>query len=488
MKSCRKNPIVHLFNHWRLALLVFLLSCLLWVALRPAVAQTGDYDSVTWQEPVKLYTSDASVEFPIILADDAGRLHLFWNEVVMSTDGLSQSARLFYMLQENGTWSEPVDVLLRGDGRMDFPRSVIDKYGRLYVVYGGAQEPLGFSQTDSADAGSAQAWDKATNLTDFGQLGGNIGLAPDGSVHVVYAGLSGDIQHIMRPLDEPWGDSQSVYTLPTGKAVSSDGPLFAVDNQGGLHVAWSEGKMPLRYPSTGSFYSYSADDGETWTQPISIAPVDQQIFSLLVAENGRIHLFYAGRVGVGGRYHRWSDDNGRSWSDPQAIASPTEGTGLSGGDLALDERGKLHAVMGLDGDEIIGYSQWDGTLWNDWVNISADLPGIKERMSVELVAGNRLFVTWESDHDSIWYVEGQLGSPPTPPQDFIPLPTVVPKPEPTAVLADLTPVATDLPDIPRGQPATTSQRTVIEALGIGFLAVTGLVGMVFVVQERKRRF
>ena len=184
--------------------------------------------------------------------------------------------------------------------------------------------------------------------------------------------------------------------------------------RGIIHVAF-----PMINPANGelgSFYLRSEDGGNSWSIPQLLNPVDTDVVALISDEEDHLHTLFTGRAGIGGRYYRWSADGGETWSNPITITTPQEGSGLSGGDLAVDSANTLHATFGLQGSEeaIVVHSQWDGTEWANWQDLSVGVPGHMERMSIEVTHGNRLHVVWESDWKSIWYAQGQSTAPELP--------------------------------------------------------------------------
>jgi len=435
-----------------LVLLLWGTAYMLQVAPRPSQAQQS-----TWRTPTRLYSSDGEVGLrPLLLSDRMGRLHLFWNEIE-SEDADQSRPAIFYMVKDGDQWSKPIDVLTQPQGRMDFPRGVIDPYGRIHILYGGLSEFLTYSHSRSTDPRSAQDWTPPLSLAQPPQVGGDITLGVEDELHVAYGMPSGLIYHLT---STDWGRTWSAPDLAISSSfpdatIAPGGVFLRSSPDGTLHLVWNVVAQPGGYPPLGAFYARSTDDGQSWSEPVEIAPPDHMVTAILTDGNGQVHILYTGRVGVGGRYHRWSSDAGRTWSSPLPLSSPAEGSGLSGGDLAMDSSGRVHAVFGLGTNRIIAYSQWDGGPWSRWRNIAQGVPGGLEGMTLEITRGAELHAVWEADHRDIWYAEGQTSAPMIPVQTFVPLPTMKPTPTPIIMPTEVAPTPVQPTITPAGSWETT---------------------------------
>ncbi len=457
-----------------------------------------------WQPPVKIYDTDNEIDWPLLLSDASGRLHLLWNEQELEDGEPTGNSTIYYMTKTGNFWSDPVDVLMPGSTYLD---GVIDEYGRLHLVMSSLGKPVYFTQTRDANALAAPLWLQPQHLSGPLQTAAAIAIDPAGVLHVVYGG-AGSITHIR---SEDWGNTWSDVvqigpSFPAGQAVTGGSISLAIDEEGVLYATWTLGELPSGYPPIRSEFAYSGDGGQSWSTPVEVAPYDFELASM-VTGSGQQHTLDIGRAGVGGRYHRWSLDFGRTWSPRLELSPPEEGTGLSGGELALDSANILHAVFGLDApntehdpetettsesDTIIVYSYWNGKTWSPWVNISGILPAHLERISIEIIQGNRLDTIWASYgvqiglSNSIWYAEGKIAAPE---METVPLPPI-PTPQPTATAV---PTSTPTPEAAppnlesRGVKAQSLVDLPAIALLVGVLSSTMIVGFVFVGRMMTRR-
>ena len=411
---------------------------MIFALLQSAYTRPVQAQETIWQTPVQLYETEDFVAAPFLVGDTAGRLHLLWNERQVEEDGQSSGPpAIYYMVKEGGQWSEPVDVLAQLQGGMERLDGVVDPCGYIHLVYGGTNEPFTYSRTKDTYAGSAHSWTQPAMLADHQQLGGSIALDPAGNLHVTYSATKLSIYH---RVSSDWGQSWSeprAISPPLPPEETTYALRLAADSDSNLHMTWGQVMLPVGYPPLGAFYARSTDGGQSWSESMDVAPPDHIVASILAGGDGSVHVLYIGRVGFGGRYHRWSADGGLTWSAPQPLVAPEEGSGgLSGGDLALDAEGTLHAVFSAPGG--IAHSEWDGRAWSRREQINKGVPGAQEVMSIEVTQGNHLHAVWESDHHSIWYVEGRSAAPEMPTVPFLPLPTTTPEaarstPEPVPI-------------------------------------------------------
>lgn len=427
----------------------------------------------TWNQPVQLHSTDSDVYDPILLSDESGRLHLFWNEVIEEVGESAGQSQIYYMVKDEDTWSGPVDVLSLPKGFTNGLRGSVDKYGRPFLVVGGVNSALQYSHAFHPDALTALEWQPLKGLTDL-QVGGEISIG--NAIHVVYGDIEGQINYLRLEENGNVKSSQVIAWLP-GNQLLIRPPRMILTEDGTLHVV-----LPAITPpdgDLGSYYLRSADSGESWTELTSISHPDRLAFSLAEDSSGHLHVLFAGRAGAGGRYHIVSEDGGKSWSDPKPITLPEKGSGLSGGDYALDSANHLHAVFGLANDAIVVHSEFNGANWSDFEVISQGVSGTLEKMEIEITQGNRLHAVWQNDHNSIWYAEGIADAPSVKPEGIIPEPSSERLPQASLVEATPEQVAA-VPTAPYSLPDSVLQAQPDEVTGATSLLIATTVSLLFI--------
>jgi hypothetical protein len=411
---------------------------------------------------------------------------LFWSEVTEEVGEMAVQSQIYYMVKDGESWSGPVDVLTLPWDFTGGLRGSVDDYGRPYLVVGGNNSILQYSRALHPEALTALAWQPLRSLTGL-QVGGEISIA-DG-IHVIYGDIEGQINYLRLGENGNVESSQVIAWLP-GNQLLIRPPRMIQAADGTLHVI-----LPAITPPAGdlgSYYLRSADNGESWTELASISLPESLALSLAEDSNGCLHILFAGRAGTGGRYHILSDDGGENWSEPKIISLPEEGSGLSGGDFALDSANRLHAVIGLANDATVAHSEFNGTNWSDIEEISQGVSGHLENMEIEITQGNRLHAVWQNDHNSIWYVEGMTAAPLVESKSIIlesnpDLPSVADFDEPAAEQVPALPSAPESLPVSalQQQPAEVSSATSLLIASAASLLFIGLVVAVRYLLNRK---
>jgi len=385
----------------------------IWLSFEMILPDVAIAQDTNWNPPVQLHSTENMVYDPILLSDDSGRLHLFWSEVSEDVGETAGQSQIYYMVKDGDSWSGPVDVLTVPRGFTNGLRGSVDEFGRPYLVIGGSNSILQYSRAFQPEAMTALAWQPLRGLTDL-QVGGEIYVAD--AIHVIYADIGGQIIYLRLGENGNVESSQVIAWLP-GNQVFIRPPRMIQVSDGTLHVI-----LPAITPPAGdldAYYIRSTDQGETWSELMSISQPDLLAIAIEESSNSNLNILYIGRAGVGGRYHSLSEDGGDSWSELMPISLPSEGSGMSGGDLDIDSAGRLHAVLGLADGTTIVHSEFDGSNWHQSEPIGQGVGSALENMELEITRGNQLHAVWQSDHNSIWYAEGFSSALPVEPSGVV---------------------------------------------------------------------
>jgi hypothetical protein len=141
-----------------------------------------------------------------------------------------------------------------------------------------------------------------------------------------------------------------------------------VDQQGTLHIVWSEGLFQNR-----AYYSYASANNtlsaQNWAKPLLINVPARPVY-LRVDSKGVFHILYINQTAESGVYYIRSEDRGITWSEPVWL-DPDIPTGYIPDSLnfELDGNDGLHAAW--------WYGALDRTLRPDWVRYVHSLDGGK---------------------------------------------------------------------------------------------------------------
>lgn len=158
-----------------------------------------------------------------------------------------------------------------------------------------------------------------------------------------------------------WTKPNDIYITSAG--IRNVSPV--VDQQGKLHVAWSEGLIGIAY------YTYApANDAlsaQNWAKPIQINVPARPVF-LQVDSKGVLHILYINQTEESGVYYIRSEDKGITWSEPVWLDPDIlPGHIPDSLNFKLDENDGLHAAW-VYGSRELGSR-------TDWVRYSHSLDG-----------------------------------------------------------------------------------------------------------------
>jgi hypothetical protein len=196
-----------------------------------------------------------------------------------------------------------------------------------------------------------------------GEMSGNRVSTRDsrGWIHVVYAYKWGnnyaDSSEIYYSYSTDDGQTWStMMNVSRTDSQTSYEPTLVVDNQDVLHCVWKQFE-------TGSGYDlyYSNFNGSNWTTPTNITNQnctgnDSHYSSMVVDSSDNLHLVYEAPIGFYNIFY--THYNGISWSSPLNISNASGDAGFPC--IAIDHQDFLHVVWREAG---IMYTFFDGNSW-----------------------------------------------------------------------------------------------------------------------------
>jgi hypothetical protein len=158
-----------------------------------------------------------------------------------------------------------------------------------------------------------------------------------------------------------WTKPNDIYF--TGLEIKNVSPF--VDQQGILHITWSEGLIGLAY------YTYAPANNtlsaQNWAKPLQINVPARPVY-LRVDSKGIFHILYTNQTEESGVYYIRSEDSGITWSEPVWLDPDIlPGHNPDSLNFELDENDGLHAVW--------FYGAFERTARPDWVRYSHSLDG-----------------------------------------------------------------------------------------------------------------
>ena len=261
-----------------------------------------------------------------------------------------------------------------------------------------------------------------------------------------------------------WGEPVDLSHTPN---VGSGRVHIAADRLGGVHVSWDEGWDRIANegdPQVGA-YARSLDGGVTWSEPLVFSDTEDAYAQMTVGTDNGTGVLLVWRTLVSNRIlYAWSADRGETWSEPRPIpgiyargwASPFDAY-----DMATDGLGNIHLVA-VGGPEEPGphspvalyHLTWNGERWSA-PEVVAWYPGPEnpEYPRIAVGGGDRLHVVWftrpegvSSAGVQVFYSERALGLAVTPVPTWTPVPTPTSTPTPLPASA-FSPTPTPHPDV-----------------------------------------
>lgn len=393
-----------------------------WPGGQIALGQT----KVVWSEPRLLFTSAGVVESPLIVTDALDGMHAFWQEL---PGGSATLVQVYYMRVSARETTAPVVILSNARAAA----VTADRAGNLYLLFQRDNDML-ITHVEASRAGAPEAWSKPVVIAKRTLFRGDITADERGILHVSLPSL--DSRGVYYAASRDGGETWSLVLAgrPAEADTQADWTRVAVDSRGGVHVTWSEFRLPQGWPPSGLYYAHSQDAGLNWTRPMTLAGESWTQAAVGIGPGEQVNLVWNAYGPNAGHYHRISSDGGNTWSTQATPAWPDRGAMYGYPDLAVDSAGTLHTVSPSVG---IVYGSWRDGAWTAPVKI-ADGPNGTARLSdqenwrgfpqVAISGGNQLHVVFTVGAQRIYYSAALTGSPAvTPP----PLPTATPRPTAT---------------------------------------------------------
>ena len=384
-------------------------------------AQTGD---VVWDPPINLSNSIGGSTRPALAADPWGQVHVFWSEKIggkSTPEGQApEEGNSIYYSRWNGShWSEPTDIFYSYQGEpFKDPVVAIDSKGYLHLVWIGGNSKIYHSQSYALAPVSAKSWQPSQALANgSGVTRAEIATGPSDQIYVVYDAPGDDgLIYTLRSLDggSNWSAPISISDIYSPEAGFDIRPRIEVDFQGRIHVKWQEQTLPPEFKGIGLYYTYSKDEGITWSQQINLNEgLDYPNEfgwdpGFIVATEGENLLDINIAGDAARRYYRYSQDGGQNWSQARQVFGGL--ISRAGWDaVAVDGAGTAHLIVQLRYPSALYYSNWSSDNWIDPpVPIITSGPLATAHYPQMVISeGNQIHVVMqEHPGGEIWYMRG----------------------------------------------------------------------------------
>ena len=364
---------------------------------------------VGWETPVQISDTEGNSGGTRLVVNPQNTVHLIWSDWI---DLASHPPYLQYASKGlNGGWSEPEFIRELGwplKGYFGAKIGIVTgPNGALHMAWENYRYDEGDDSITYMRRDVDGTWSEVEEVPHQKERPSNeepdIGLEPDGTVHVVYkdwlgTGTQKTIQHVMRLPTGVWTAPQQV-TLNEGDYVL---PMLAVDDTGTAHLIYTE-----NYTDHYEFYYAHTNTAGVWSAPtnMGVSPTPwNSVEQLTSGAGGSIHLVwaewdqsvipwncsvkYSGKVRSGG------------WSAPRTLADHCA-TQVA---VGADRFGRAHVVWHYDSKLWYAYQNPEGAFTHSSIAEDSDpyhqFP-VDLTIAVDSQGGRH--VAWSSNHDgNIW--------------------------------------------------------------------------------------
>ncbi len=426
-----------------LCLLVGTLLVLILGSSSAAQAQSGSH--LDWLVR-QLSDGTEEAETPTILADDSGRIHIFWDQIssdgsvsasglgaapgtilgnVQSTYGTTRT--IFYARNEGGRWS--IGDIVNGD--VASPYAAIDSHGVLYLLWV-EKDSLRLSYAPSATATSAWSWAKPTTIATGSIYNPIIQFDSKDVMHVAYSVIARpSAVYYLHSKDSGQTWSQPVIFESARQDAAAFKPQIALGEDGSVHLVWSLIPTSVYYGGLGVYYARSTNGGDTWSAPERIdkkaSAMDSGVgawnASIATIRGQEVHVVWDSHASAGNRFHQWSRDGGLTWSEPDRVfGAMVAQTGPNA--MAVDSGGMLYVFASgtFNWNQPLGVyqSHWLGGKWSDpeVVDLSSAEP---HWLQAAVLLGNTVNLVWEARAQkprAVWYASASTSAPRSSPRPY----------------------------------------------------------------------
>lgn len=299
----------------------------------------------SWIGPMEVAQAPFGISGLNIMAGPQGSIHALWAQPVAQND----AGTLHYSGWNGQAWTDPAPVLRPRGGKFNQLTAGISGAGDLMIIWQGDEAcQIYFSRAPGSRAFSSVEWmDPALLPTPTGTCSSPaLAAGPQETVFAAYtvAINEGRGVYLNRSPDggRTWEPPVRVFDAQAAQWEMVDHPVIAFDG-GRLHMLWRHGLLLDPAAGQGLGYAYSDDLGQTWSAA-DTSVKDRLRWAGLAAAGGAVYRVWQQ---AGAEYPvivtQVSADGGQHWGQPVSIASFSDI--IDSPSLLVDPAGRVNLVQ-----------------------------------------------------------------------------------------------------------------------------------------------
>ena len=252
----------------RTILIYYLIIAILLISLQDIPGVNAQDQGNWWSLPFRLSSADGKASEAYIVADQYGYVHVFWTEYLPDDRTIVQYSRF-----DGESWTVPFDIYItRPFVPIENLSPFVDQHGTLHLVW---TEALGkfimYTRAPAHDALSSQKWE-TPYLIDIPADTIRLKIDSKDVFHILFTWKIGLQTGVFYSFSEDQGVTWSEPVWLDQDILSGYSPAslqFELDENDGLHAAWY---YIAQDASGGDWvrYAHSLDGGITWSSPFTI--------------------------------------------------------------------------------------------------------------------------------------------------------------------------------------------------------------------------
>lgn len=338
-----------------------------WASSLNLVAQ----ESLQWSPQNLIPGYDPLTNTPYLLVDQNRTVHAF-NSTWME----NQQVIVYSQWTLEQGWTDPIDIILpQLKNQIRLKGAILDKGGLVHLLYFSGDDQVAniyYSSAPLARAGDAHAWSPPLIVGHQARTPDEAAIVMNSKkqLFIIYSSnLEGTGLYFSYSNDQgaTWSEPAPIFLTYNNELF----PFFLqmyLDEQDGVHALWN---VNNRRGMSESFYYTKLEAGQLdWNEPIQFEAGGLNEHAIVEYENELILIFHDnGEYGLT-RYMQRSQDGGRTWTKKVQLF-PHVGTN-GPVSFVTDSNNVLHMFFGNrvtdeDGKILHGlwHSVWNGDRWSD---------------------------------------------------------------------------------------------------------------------------